>query len=390
MAQQIYLHVGSPKTGTTFLQQVLWSQRALAESQGLQLPGERFNDHFLATLDVRGVAGPPHPDESVGAWNRLSDDARSRGGTVLISHELFAAADKDQAHKAVGWLGADVEVHVVITARDYVRQVTAEWQEHVKHRNKSTLGEFVGRIREQAPERRGWFWLVQDYADLAQRWGSRIPQERVHVITVPPKGSPGALLWDRFAGLLGLDPAAFELSASRTNPSLGREQAEVLRRVNIALGDLLPHPGPYSNVVKDILAHGILGGQTGGTPLKLTPEDAAFARAESERVAERLGAMGVDVIGSLDDLVPDDAAVAAASDADAYAVPSDEAMLADAIAAITGLLDAINLRNMQHGQQSETVEAMQRRPIRTALSQAAEERPALDKARGLYRRLRQP
>lgn len=85
MAQKIYLHVGSPKTGTTFLQQVLWSQRAIAESQGLQLPGERFNDHFLATLDVRGVAGPPHPDESVGAWNRLTDDARRRGGTVLIS-----------------------------------------------------------------------------------------------------------------------------------------------------------------------------------------------------------------------------------------------------------------------------------------------------------------
>ena len=55
----MFLHVGSPKTGTTFLQDVLWSQREAAGEQGLLLPGERFHDHFLATLDVRGLAEDP-------------------------------------------------------------------------------------------------------------------------------------------------------------------------------------------------------------------------------------------------------------------------------------------------------------------------------------------
>ena len=91
---RVFLHVGSPKTGTTFLQQVLWSQKRRAREQGLLLPLDSFFDHFLASLDVRGLAGrPEHPPHAQGIWRRVVEESRAwAGGTVLVSHELFASA----------------------------------------------------------------------------------------------------------------------------------------------------------------------------------------------------------------------------------------------------------------------------------------------------------
>src|SRR5688572_4721014 len=95
---RVILHVGSPKTGTTFLQNVLWAQKERAAEQGVLLPLERFADHYLASLDARDLAErPEHPPRAVGSWQRLVDEASSWDGTVLVSHELLAAATAEQA-----------------------------------------------------------------------------------------------------------------------------------------------------------------------------------------------------------------------------------------------------------------------------------------------------
>lgn len=383
---RVYLHVGSPKTGTTFLQQVLWSQRDLAAQQGLTLPMATFHDHFMASLDVRGLGGkPPHPPESAGAWNRLVADSLTHSGNVLVSHELFAAASRDQARKAVGWFGQGVEVHVVLTARDLVRQVPAEWQEHVKHRAVVDLDGFVAQLRGNAAERKGWFWLVQDYADIVSRWGSTLPPERVHVVTVPPAGAPAGLLWERFAGLLGLDPASFDTEGSRSNTSLGVEQVELLRRVNLALGDRLPIPGPYPGVAKDVLAHRALAGRP-GTRLTLRAADADFARGESERIADALAHSGVDIIGSLDELVPG-AAEPGTGSTDPV---SDRELLDESVAALAELLVVMAERAATLRDRDATIDHLRRNPLKTALENASDERPTLGRALGAVRKLRNP
>lgn len=388
MAPRIFVHVGSPKTGTTFLQQVLWAERDKAAAQGVHLPLTSMHDHFLGSLDVRGLGGkPPHPADSAGAWSRLVDAAVAVDGTALISHELFAAATPAQAKNAMGWFGVAPEMHVVITARDLVRQVTAEWQEHVKHRSSLTLEEFVARVRTSAEQRSSWFWRVQDCARLASSWGSRLPASRVHVVTVPPPGAGGELLWERFAGLLGLRPETFDLDAARSNTSLGREQTEVLRRVNTALGERLPIPGPYPGVAKDVLAHGILA-QHHGAPLRLDPGDAEMLVTESHAVVARLAESGVDVVGSLDDLVPSDQLVAQATDPDAYAAPDTEALLAESVQALADVLVTLSEVMEQRRELERQAERLRTAPVRAVLGTVGEGRPALDKVRGLYRRTR--
>ncbi len=386
--RRVFLHVGSPKTGTTFLQQVLWSQRERAAEQGVHLPLERFNDHFLASLDIRGMTRPPHPPAAQGMWSRLVADCANRPGTALVSHELFAAANRAQARRATTAFDSGVEVHVVLTARDLLRQLSAEWQEHVKHRATLRYDEFVATVREKARERSGWFWLVQDYVRVLERWGDGLPADRVHLVTVPPSGAPPDLLWQRFAGLLGLQPGSFDTSTSRTNTSLGVEQTEVLRRVNEALGDRLAIPGPYPMVVKDVLAHQVLGARP-GSRLTLGVADTEFAVEQSQLLSEGLAAAGIDVVGSLDELVPHDEALRSTVSATAGQSPADEVLLRESIAAIADLLVELSERTERHRIAVEMSGALREAPLRAALVELSEQHPPLMGARQAWRRARE-
>ena len=144
----------------------------------------------------------------------------------------------------------------MVTARDLVRQVPAEWQERIKHRRTATFPEFVDDLVARTGEAT-WFWEVHDYAALVRTVGEHAAPERVHVVTVPgPRrvscsgsGSPACSV---------STPRRSTLTRSRANRSLGAEQVELLRRVNAALGDALPHPGPYSVDVKTMLAQRVL------------------------------------------------------------------------------------------------------------------------------------
>jgi hypothetical protein len=342
MTRRAYLHVGSPKTGTTFLQQVLWTQRDLAREQGLLLPYDGSASHYFACLDARDLAAAPHlPDYAVGSWGRLVELARAWPGNVLVTHELFAPATAEQASRAIASLADEFEVHVVLTARDLVRQIPAEWQQHLKSRAVMTLPDFVAGVRRDV-SRQEWFWTVQDFAAVLRRWGSTLPPSQVHLVTVPPASSPPAALWERFASVVGLDPEPFRLDGFRANTSLGAEQAELLRLVNTELGDRLPKPGPYHSVVILVLAHRILA-QRRGRPLRLTPDDREFAVAQSRDLAADLETLGVDVVGDLEDLIPVDVPVDAGATAPSYDVSVD-AVHEESIAALAALLDEYSSR----------------------------------------------
>ena len=365
MTNRIFLHVGSPKTGTTFLQQVLWSQREVAQEQGLLLPLHSFNDHYLGTLDVRGIADrDDSPRRAAGIWKRLVAEAEAWDGNVLISHELFAGATPEQAAEARAVFAADTEVHVVVTARDLVRQIPAEWQEHVKHRSRASYPRFEKKLQRENPKT--WFWQVQDFASVAARWGVALPSSRIHVVTVPPPGQSPQTLWRRFAGLLDLDADAFDLEGSRSNTSLGYEQAELLRRVNRELGERLPIPGPYPVVVKSMFAETLLS-QRPGSKFGLSGEDTEFAVARSLRIVEELRDMRVDVVGDLDELVPSldvPSAVPAKR-------PSNKVLLQESVAALATVLDEYATQRQETLHAKRRLENLERdmreRPVRLAL-----------------------
>jgi hypothetical protein len=219
---QVFLHIGEPKTGTTFLQQVMWRNRAELAAQGVALPGHHPQDHYRASQDLRGI--PKLPADPVAAWTGeweiLARQARQAARVAVISHELFSAADADQADRAVQSL-QPAEVHVVLTVRDIATLLPAEWQETVKHRSvrgwEDWLADVIDRESVSADRRQWWFWRVHDTLAVLDLWSRHVPPERVHVIMTPPHGSGDGLLWQRFAALLGVDPGSVDLTRAGSN-----------------------------------------------------------------------------------------------------------------------------------------------------------------------------
>ena len=305
---RVLVHIGEPKTGTTFLQQVMWSNRAELAAQGVVLPGHHPQDHFRASQDLRGIE--KRADDPAGSWTGeweiLAHQARQAPRAAVISHELFSAADPGQAAQAVGSL-QPAEVHIVLTVRDMGSLLPAEWQETIKHRSDRGWEEWLGDVidRESAgPDRRQWwFWRVHDTLAILDQWARHVPADRIHVIMTPPQGSGNSLLWERFAGLLGVDPGGVDLSRARANTSLGLPEIEFLRRLNQALPAEVPD-WFYMWTVKEGVAHRALAARPREGRLVLPADREAWAKEQAEALISGLASSGYDVIGDLGELRP--------------------------------------------------------------------------------------
>jgi len=201
--------------------------------------------------------------------------------------------------------GGGTEVHVVLSARDLARQIPAEWQENVKHRRLVTYGEFLDQIRDRdrTSTLASWFWGVQEVPEILDRWGGELPPEQVHVVTVPHPGAPRDLLWERFMGVLGIEPTSLAEGTDRANPSLGVPETALVRRLNERLRDVVPNER-YRQFVREYLVHQTLSrGQTSAR-LSVPPDVFVWADELSRSWRDHLSARGYDVVGDLDELVP--------------------------------------------------------------------------------------
>ena len=94
MSQRVLLHVGTPKTGTSYLQDVLFRNRAALARAGILYPADRFDGQFLAALDLMRLPWGGLEAEAIGAWDRLASRSGSWDGTAIISHEILATASR--------------------------------------------------------------------------------------------------------------------------------------------------------------------------------------------------------------------------------------------------------------------------------------------------------
>lgn len=306
--RRVVLHVGAPKSGTTFLQSALWRNREALLEQGVSVPGSRERDMFLAAVEVRGVASRwgLTAAEVGGTWRRLCAEARSFDGTTIMSHELLAPATEEQVAWALSELEGE-EVHVVYTARDLGRQVTSEWQERLKNGSSRPFERFSRDLMDQLDggDFDGHFWRAHDAVGVLGRWAASIPRERAHVVVCPKPGAPPEVLWHRFGAACGFGAEEVDPTQGRnkSNKTLGVVEASLLREVNQALQGRIPQP-TYSMIVKRQFAQKLLAEFS--SPAATCPEG-LLARLVPmvEEHNDVLRSLGYRVHGDLDELIPD-------------------------------------------------------------------------------------
>jgi len=303
MADRVYLHVGAPKTATTYLQGLLQANRAPLADQGVLWPGSRV-DHFRMAMAVTGrTQEMPRPRQGQLSWDSIVGAAADWPGTVVVSNEMLSVADAEQATAALESF-APAELHVVYTVRDLARTVPSEWQQSLRAGGTLGLDDYVAAIRSGSADA-AWFESMHGVEDVLERWGATLPGDRVHVVTLPADSADRTAVWHRFATVVGIDPGGCPAeSTARENTSLDPVSAELLRRVNVRLyPDVADRRAQIRHVRRTLVLSPVLG-RVVGARITLRGDAQAWAVERAEQTVAALRAAGYDVAGDLGDLLP--------------------------------------------------------------------------------------
>jgi hypothetical protein len=303
MSRVVYLHVGAPKTGTTYLQDRLGRNTETLAEHGVLYPGRALGDpstfHFRAALDLLGQDWGGPSGHARGAWDAMVRKVRRHDGTAIISHEILAPAPPDRIAKVMNDLNG-AEVHLVYSARDMGRQLPAAWQESIKQGRKWSFQRFLNKVE------RGQTWMrsAMDLPAVLNNWTAHLPPERVHVVTVPHERMPGNDdLWHRFCRAFDLDPAWAPLDSQAANKSLGVAETQLIRQLNQRLEVTVRGEAVYDGLIRQRLAQEALVARD-SIPVRLSPDRYDWAEEQAGLWIDWLRGSGVEVVGDVEDLRP--------------------------------------------------------------------------------------
>jgi len=301
----VYIHVGLHKTGTTYLQNLLRANREGLRAQQVEYPGGPGEPvQAFAALDLQGRRPRGYNDPRVeGSWDALVEAINASGmPTALISDERLSMSTLKQVGHAVASF-PDSKVHVVVTVRDLARVAVSAWQEDVKSDQTWTWRQFADAIKDPAQvavsPARG-FWLRQDLVKICETWESEVPAERVHLVTVPRSGASPDTLLERVASVVGFDASSLTEQPAWANETVGVAATEVLRRVNERLAGRL-NQREHDKAVKNTLVP-MFAQRTETKRFSLPEEEVVWLSAKAEEMIDAVEARGYSVVGDLDEL----------------------------------------------------------------------------------------
>jgi hypothetical protein len=331
--QRVILHVGTMKSGTSYLQALLFAEKERLAASGVLVPGKTWGVQSRAIQQAIGVA-----DQRREVWERVLAEVAAHRGTSMISMEFLGPAKPRRAERIVGELGGDVDV--VFTVRDLNRTLVSMWQETIQNGRHWAWDDYHRAVAESAPGRgegvhdrgsaAGSFWRQQHVVRLVDEWASVVGIDRITMVTVPQPGADRSELARRFATATGVD-FGDDPVVRTANESLGLASILALRRLN----EVLEAEGATSKAVfrlrKRFLAKTVLAARRSQEPsLGLDVED--WVVDQTRATVAALQETGVRLVGDWADLDP--VAVRGVRPADV-----DDALVAEAaIEALAGLI----------------------------------------------------
>jgi hypothetical protein len=276
----------------------MWASRDLLRDEGILLPADHDNELFLAANDVQdGKFVLIDLPESRGVWDKVAGRARSWPGQVLISHELLGFSEPDHIQRIADSL-APATLHLIVMARCRADVLPSLYQEKVKMVDPDESWEEF--LADYGHSGEGW---PQAPGGLVRRWLPHLDRDYVHVITVPRRGAGRHLLLQRFAGVLGLDPAALRTADADPNTSLDAVEVELLRAVTACTSARLDRQA-QRDLINLRLIPLLRGLDRPRRALRLPASLQPLMRRAGECDVETLTALRCHIHGDLGELVP--------------------------------------------------------------------------------------
>lgn len=305
MADELVLHAGLMKSGTSHLQELLFANQSQLAERDVLVPGETWADQAKAVRHALSVAGGSR------WWDAVVAAVRDHSGTAVISMEYLGPAPAPRIRRLLDELGGP-PVRAVFTVRDLNRTLPSMWQETVQNGHWWTWDHYLAdveacgpTVRQGRPDKTtagGAFWRRQGVVRIVRTWASVVGIDAVTVVTVPPPGTPSDVLAARFRAAIDVD-LDLDLEVPRSNESLGLASALVMRRLNELLderGLVFPEG---AHVRKHQLSKTVLAARRGAEPTLGLPVR-PWVRREAAASVTRLQALGPRLIGDWTDLEP--------------------------------------------------------------------------------------
>lgn len=349
VADRVYLHIGAPKSGTTYLQTILWANQDALRDSGVLLPGIRRLDHGIAAVWAR-TARPTASQQHT--WERVRSAIGAWTGPAIVSNEWFTRVPADLVERLLDDL-QPAEVHIIFTARNLLGTVPAAWQERLKLGDVVPLDDFLATMDTH----HNWSWQTLDASTVLPIWEPFVPADRIHVVTVPPRGAPRDLLWKRFAAACDLNPSVCDLNAGFANESLSAEGARLLQLLGPQLRaavdadtarGMVPH-----RWIRDYFSHTLLAARP-GRPIALLEAERTIINDRSEALVDTLGSSRYRLHGDLSDLIDGEVP-------DTAIRPEDlpvEVVLDEALAVIPPMLGRLRTEQSKAERLQKRVDAM--------------------------------
>ena len=303
----LYLHVGTGKSGTSSLQRALWESPEELAKEGIGLPFDGRRPavrRLLAPLGWRIAEGFTRPIDHARLHRLARRLDQTPGDALLITNEDLTEAGPENVeafYDAIGSTG--LEPRIIVTARDWSKQLPSDYQQLLKHNITDTYDSFLQQVRDREGIGKQ-FWLRQDLPDICERWSRHLDPAHVHVIPVPPYRVDPEAVYRLFGNVVGFDHHALNTSTRDTNASYGIVEAEVLRRFNIALGGRLYNykkaylPAVRNGLIRYCIARGA------SARITLPPEHVGWVRELAEQRLDLLHQRGYTMHGDPSLLVP--------------------------------------------------------------------------------------
>jgi hypothetical protein len=305
---QLILHVGFHKSGTSALQESLHIQRQELLDLGVHYPyiGRKAHHRIAWALTqkpwgwkTRGGETTPYRHFS----RIITRINRSNVAKIVLSTEFFSELTSEQIQKLKSAV-KNRDVKIVFTIRPLAKLLASSYQQYLKYGIKADYDKWLHSIFDEpgVAKLTPTFWKRHLHAEVVERWCDAYGAESVTVI-VADETRP-EFLYEAFNNCLELPEGLLKAQPTGTNRSLSLEEVSLLLEIN----NKFPKERKWEEYLY-FVRQGLVRNLTDYIPVRegssklLTPKWAVDAANEiGNQSVEKISQLGVNVVGSLNSL----------------------------------------------------------------------------------------
>ena len=238
MKKKVYLHVGFHKTGTTAIQESLYSHSDQLRNLGISYTTKKgkANHREAWALSERYWGWKKRGGEktSIVEWKKRVRYLKAQKIDSVLSSEFFSEINDDQLNLMANDL-KDFDVEVIFTIRPLAKLLGSSYQQYLKYGIKASYEEWLEDIfhNSEKPKFTPTFWARHRHEEVISRWAKAFGNQKIHLVVVDE--SEPDLLYDSFNKILKLPAGTLkEVKGSGSNRSLNYPEIALLLAINKA------------------------------------------------------------------------------------------------------------------------------------------------------------